>query len=176
VSSDVPRGSLKFTNRCRYLLEIGRYNASESLLRIGFHHAKDESIPHTNLCVNMGQVLCERGQDMSALHYNDIVLKVRQKFLDTNHSEIANALSNSALSMVGCGRDLDRALEMLLQSLQIDLSNPEEDHKKVLHLRHFNTGFAYRALGKLREARYHVEKASACAEAEFGRESRYLTM
>jgi len=97
----------------------------------------------------MGQIVCERGQDTSALHYNDIVLDVRPKIFDPKHSEIANALSNSALSMVGCGKDLKQALAMLLKSLQIDLSNPVEDHKKVQHLRHFNTGFAYRALGRL---------------------------
>lgn len=160
-----------------YLLEIGRYNASENLLRIGFRHSGSErSIPQTNLCVNMGQVFCERGQDFSALHYNDIVLDVRQAHLDPSHSEIANALSNSALSMVGCGKELDKALQMLLKSLEIDLSNPVEDHSKVLHLRHFNTAFAYRALGQLDKAREHVKKASACAEAEFGPESRYLTM
>ncbi len=91
-------------------------------------------------------------------------------------SEIANALSNSALSMIGCGRDLERALEMLLESLAIDLSNPPEIHKKVLHLRHYNTAFAYRALGNIEDARHHVEEASRCAEAEFGKHSRYLTM
>lgn len=91
-------------------------------------------------------------------------------------SEITNALSNSALSMIGCGRDLGRALEMLLESLAIDLSNPPEIYKKVLHLRHYNTAFAYRALGNIEDARHHVEKASRCAEAEFGKHSRYLTM
>ncbi|KAL5331193.1 hypothetical protein ACEPPN_000722 [Leptodophora sp. 'Broadleaf-Isolate-01'] len=91
-------------------------------------------------------------------------------------SEITNALSNSALSMIGCGRDLGRALEMLLESLAIDLSNPPEIYKKVLHLRHYNTAFAYRALGNIEDARHHVEKASRCAEAEFGKHSRYLTI
>lgn len=124
----------------------------------------------------MGQVFCERGRDKSALHFNDITLKVRREVLEEGHSEIANALSNSALSMVGCGKDLDNALEMLLESLRIDLSNPAEDHKRVLHLRHFNTGFAYRALGNIAKAREHIDQASACARAEFGPESRYLTM
>ncbi|PVH79797.1 hypothetical protein DL98DRAFT_532649 [Cadophora sp. DSE1049] len=91
-------------------------------------------------------------------------------------SEIANALSNSALSMIGCGRDLERTLEMLLRRLSIDLANPLEVDKKVLHLRHYNTAFAYRALGNIKEARRHVQEASRCAEAEFGEDSRYLTI
>lgn len=124
----------------------------------------------------MGQVFCERGQDISALKYNDVVLRVRETQLDPMDSEIANALSNSALSMVGCGRDLEKALDMLLKSLTIDLSNPSDIHKKVLHLRHYNIGFAYRALGNIEKAHHHVQEASRCAEAEFGKYSRYLTM
>ncbi|KAJ8130114.1 hypothetical protein O1611_g3512 [Lasiodiplodia mahajangana] len=161
----------------RYLLEIGRYNAGTRLLDHGFHHAQGEkSIPYTNLCVNMGHVYCERGQDKRALDYNDIVLRIRESSLEPSHSEIANALSNSALSMVGCGRDLEKAYEMLKRSLKIDLANNPEDHKKVLHLRHFNIAFALRALGRCDEARTHVEQAAQYAIAEFGPCSRYLTI
>ncbi|KAL2833836.1 hypothetical protein BDW59DRAFT_156634 [Aspergillus cavernicola] len=161
----------------RYLAEIGRYNACVELVDDGFHHCTDtESIPYTNLCVTMGHVLCERGQDMTALKYNDIVLRVREAHLDPMHSEIANAMSNSALSMVGCGKDVEEALTMLKRSLAIDLQNPPEDHGRVLHLRHFNTAFALQALGRIEEARSHVDRASACAEAEFGKDSRYLTI
>ena len=124
----------------------------------------------------MGHVYCERGQDISASKYNDIVLRVREDQLGPMHSEVANALSNSALSMVGYGKDLDVALKMLERSLEIDLANSREDHKKVLHLRHFNTAFALRALGRMAEARHHVDEASACARAEFWKDSRYLTM
>ncbi len=74
-------------------------------------------MPCTNLCVNMAQVHCERGQDKSALKYNDIVLRVQECRLDPMHSEVANALSNSVLSMVGYGQDLDLALQMLKRSL-----------------------------------------------------------
>ncbi|KAI1424999.1 hypothetical protein F5Y12DRAFT_796286 [Xylaria sp. FL1777] len=89
----------------RYLLEIGRYNAVTRLLDHGFHHSKGvESIRYTNLCVNMGQVYCERGQDKLALKYNDIVL-----------------------------RELEKAYEMLQRSHEIDLANKPEDHQKVLH-------------------------------------------
>ncbi len=133
-------------------------------------------MPYTNLCVHMGTASCERGRDMRALKYNDIVLAVRKDLLPPTHSEIANALSNSALSMIGCGAHLHKALDMLLQSLKIDLANPASDHKRVLHLRHFNISFAYRALGKMQEAREHVDQASAYARSEFGQDSRYLTM
>ena len=124
----------------------------------------------------MGQILCERGQDKAARHYNDIVLHVREDALGPAHPEVANALSNAALSMVGSGEELDTALAMLERSLQIDLSQPARVHRRVLHLRHFNLAFALRALGRLDEARRHVDDASACARAEFGEESRYLTM
>lgn len=130
----------------------------------------------TNLCVMMGHVYCERGQDISASKYNDFVLRVREDQLGPMHSEVANALSNSALSMVGYGKDLNVALKMLERSLEIDLANPREDHKKVPPLRHFNTEFALRALGRMAEARHHVDEASACARAEFWKDSRYLTM
>lgn len=147
------------------------------MLDHGFHHAKGvESIPYTNLCVNMGQVYCERGQDKRALEFNDIVLRVREASLDADHSEIANALSNSALSMVGCGQELEKAYQMLQRSLKIDLANKPEDHRKVLHLRHFNTAFALRSLGRWKEARTHVDQAAQYAIAEFGPASRYLTM
>jgi len=124
----------------------------------------------------MGQVHCERGQDKSALKYNDTVLEVREAQLDPMHSEVANVLSNSALSMVGCGQDLAQALSMLNRSLEIDLANPAEDHKKVPHLRHFNTGFALKALGRMQESRQHIDQASQCCRSEFGESSRYLTM
>ncbi|KAI1271208.1 hypothetical protein F5Y07DRAFT_404632 [Xylaria sp. FL0933] len=161
----------------RYLAEIGRYNACTNLLGHGFHHCKGaDSIPYTNLCAMMGQVCCERGQDRSALKYNDIVLRIRESQFGPMHSEVANALSNAALSMVGCGQDVETALSMLKRSLTIDLANPLEDHKKVLHLRHFNIAFALRALGRLQEASQHVDLASAYAIAEFGENSRYLTI
>ncbi|KAI0098027.1 P-loop containing nucleoside triphosphate hydrolase protein [Nemania sp. FL0031] len=161
----------------RYLAEIGRYNACTDLLSHGFHHCNGvESIPYTNLCAMMGQVCCERGQDRSALKYNDIVLRIRESQFGPMHSEVANALSNSALSMVGCGQDVETALSMLNRSLEIDLANPLEDHKKILHLRHFNIAFALRALGRLQEASQHIDSASAYAIAEFGENSRYLTI
>lgn len=65
----------------------------------------------------MGHVLCERGLDKSARTYNDIVLRVREKAFDLMHPEVGNSLSNAALSMVGCGVDLEKALEMLERSL-----------------------------------------------------------
>jgi tetratricopeptide (TPR) repeat protein len=105
----------------------------------------------------MGHILCEQGMDRSAIKYNDIALAVRKELLDPLDSEIANALSNAALSMVGCRQDMDTALVMLLESLRIDLANPPEDYQKVLHLRHFNLGFAYKALGDMDKARYHID-------------------
>ncbi|KAK2594394.1 hypothetical protein QQS21_007900 [Conoideocrella luteorostrata] len=160
-----------------YLTEVGRYNACIQLLQHGFHHCKDEeSIPHTNLCVMMGHVFCERGQGKRAFKYNDVVLRVRQQHLDPMHSEVAMPLSNSALSMVGCGQSLEEVTAMLKRSLEIDLHNPAEHHSKVLHLRHFNTAFALRALGRLEDAREHVDLATRYSVQEFGDKSRYLTM
>lgn len=124
----------------------------------------------------MGSLYCERGQDKSGLKHNDVVLQIREGCLDPMDTEIANALSNSALNMVACGQDVEKALEMLQRALKIDMSQPHEVNKVVIHLRYFNLGFAYRALGRLEEARECVDKASACARAEFGKNSRYLTM
>ncbi|KAL6830016.1 hypothetical protein V8C40DRAFT_263826 [Trichoderma camerunense] len=147
------------------------------VLAYGIHHCRDKtSIPYSNLCVNMGSMHCERGQDKSGLKYNNLVLEIREGCLDPMDSEIANALSNSALNMVACGQDTEKALEMLRRSLEIDLSKPPEIKKAVIHLRYFNLGFAYRALGRLEEARECVDKASECARAEFGEDSRYLTI
>ncbi|KAI1453884.1 hypothetical protein F4805DRAFT_461272 [Annulohypoxylon moriforme] len=161
----------------RYLAEIGRYNACVALLNCGFDHCKDDdSIVFANLSTIMGQVYCERGQDIAALKHTNAVLRVRESQLDHMHSEVANALSNSALSMVGCGQNLEEALEMLDRSLKIDLANPREDHTNVLHLRYLNTAFALRALGRFHEAIYHVEEANKWAIAEFGESSRYLTI
>ncbi len=124
----------------------------------------------------MGSMYCERGQDKLALKHNNLVLKIREESLDPMDSEVANALSNSALSMVACGQDLNEALKMLQRSLEIDLSKPLEVHKPVVHLRYFNLGFAYRALGRLDEASSCVDKASDYTRTEFGDKSRYLTM
>ncbi|KAI9768831.1 MAG: hypothetical protein M1840_004645 [Geoglossum simile] len=98
------------------------------------------------------------------------------ELLPPNHSEIANALSNYALSMIGTGKGLEKALKMLLKALEIDMSNPTEDREKVLHLRHYNLCFAYRALGDFGNARDQVDKASRYVEAEFGKDSRYLSI
>ena len=124
----------------------------------------------------MGHILCERGQDRDARSYNATVLAVREAALGPMHPEVANALSNAALSMVGSGSELEEALAMLERSLLIDLAQPQAVRRRVLHLRHFNLGFALRALGRLEEARRHVDEASAYARAEFGENSRYLTM
>lgn len=101
---------------------------------------------------------------------------MRELHLNPLHSEVANALSNSALSMVGCGQNLEVAAAMLKKSLEIDLHNPPEDHSRILQLRHFNTAFALRALGRLEEARTHVDLAPRYNVQEFGDKSRYLTM
>jgi len=65
---------------------------------------------------------------------------------------------------------------MLNRSLEIDLANPVEDYKKVLHFRYFNSGFALKALGRMRESRERIDQASQCVRKEFGENSRYLTM
>ncbi|GAW23605.1 hypothetical protein ANO14919_131790 [Xylariales sp. No.14919] len=133
--------------RNEYLVEIGRYNAAAALLTDGFDHCKDkDSTVLTNLSTIMGGLLGEGGHDLEALNHKNAVLWIREHQIDAVHSEIANALSNSALSMVGCGKDIKGALTMLRTSLEIDLANPREDHIKVIHLRHLNTAFALRAL------------------------------
>ena len=159
------------------MLEIGRYNASLDVLNNGFHHCTDDkSLPYSNLCVCKSTVLGERGQDRSAIPYRKQCLQIREDLLPPNHSEIANALSNYALSLVGMKADLDMALEMLLRSLAIDMANSQEDRRKVLHLRHYNLCFAYRALGDFDNARAELNKATAYVEEEFGKDSRYLNM
>ncbi|TAQ88978.1 hypothetical protein B7494_g2696 [Chlorociboria aeruginascens] len=109
VTDDTRTGELEYvedfvylmSDTSRYLLEFGRYTTAAEVLSAGFSHCKDKScLAYTNLCVNMGQVYCERGQDISALKHNDIVLRVRESQLDPKDPEIANALSNSALSML----------------------------------------------------------------------------
>ncbi|KAI1317386.1 hypothetical protein F5Y16DRAFT_419650 [Xylariaceae sp. FL0255] len=165
--------SYLMSDASRYLVEIGRYNACVTLLGHGFDHCKDkESTVFTNLSTIMGQAYCERGQDLEALKHKRAVLRIREAQLHPNHSEIANALSNLALSMVGCGKDVEGALLMLQRSLEIDLANPREDHTKVIHLRHLNTAFALRALGRFKEAAHHVAEANRSIMAEFGMNSR----
>ena len=128
------------------------------------------------MCNDISTLQGERGRDKSAIAYRERCVNIRTTLLPTNHSEIANALSNYALSLVGMRHDLDRALEMLLKALEIDMLNPVEDRSKVLHLRHYNLCFAYRALGDLENARSHLDHATRFVEAEFGKESRYLNM
>lgn len=124
----------------------------------------------------MSTVLCERGRDRSAIPYHSQCLQIRENLLPPNHSEIANALSNYALSLVGMKADLDKAVEMLLKSLEIDMANSKEDRSKVLHLRHYNLCFAYRTLGDFDNTRAQLELATAYVEEEFGKDSRYLNM
>lgn len=124
----------------------------------------------------MSTVVGERGRDRSAILYRRQCLQIREALLPPNHPEIANALSNYALSLVGMKADLDKALEMLLRSLKIDMVNSKEDTSKVLHLRHYNLCFAYRALGDLDNARTQLDLATAYVEEEFGKDSRYLNM
>ena len=124
----------------------------------------------------MSTVLGERGRDKSAIPYRRRCLQIREDLLPPNHSEIANALSNYALSLVGMKADLDKALEMLLKSLEIDMANSKEDRSKVLHLRHYNLCFAYRALGDFGNAWTQLELATTFVEEEFGKDSRYLNM
>ena len=72
--------------------------------------------------------------------------------------------------------DLDKALEMLFGWLKIDMVNSKEDRSKVLHLRHYNLCFAYKALGDLDNARVQLDLATTYDEEEFGKDSRYLNM
>ncbi len=157
------------------MLEIGRYNASAEVVGAGFRHCKNgRSLEYSNLCVIMATILCERGQDKSALVYNERVLGIRSELLDPVHAEIANAFSNYAISVIGTRIDLEKALAMLLKVLEIDMSNAKEDRDKVLHLQHYNLCFAYRALGDLKNARRELDLATKYVEAEVGKDSRYL--
>src|SRR5215471_9153282 len=68
------------------------------------------------------------------------------------------------------------ALGYLHEALEIDMLNPKEDRDKVLHLRHYNLCYAYKATGYPGKARREVDTATRYVVAEFGRESRYLNM
>ncbi|KAF2495829.1 hypothetical protein BU16DRAFT_617366 [Lophium mytilinum] len=66
-------------------------------------------------------------------------------------SKATTVLGNAALSMVGCGINVETVLDMLFKSLKMDFLRPLEHHKKVLRLRYFNLGFAYQELGDMGE-------------------------
>ncbi len=74
-----------------------------------------------------------------------------------------------AIARLGIGDVAIQALAWLLRSLEIDESKPAEIKNKVLHLRHFNLCFAYDALQDWANARWHLDKAVAYVEAEFGK-------
>ena len=147
------------------------------MIETAFHHCGDRvSLPVSNLHTTKAAILNERGHDIDALQNFDRARMIREQLLHEEDSEIANALSNCAIAIVGIGEEPNKALEMLLRALSIDESKPEAIKNKVLHLRHLNLCFAYKALKDWQNARYHLERGIQYATAEFGEGSRYMVM
>jgi tetratricopeptide (TPR) repeat protein len=115
-------------------------------------------------------------RSLTAQTYNEQALKIRRTLLPHGHSEIANALSNYAHSIICAGGNMSTALGYLHEALEINMLNPKEDRDKVLHLRHYNICYAFKAMGYFAKARQEVDTATRYVEAEFGKESRYLNM
>ncbi|KAM0456590.1 hypothetical protein ACHAO4_003620 [Trichoderma viride] len=108
----------------------------------------------------MGAILNEQGHDKDALLSFKRALSIREELLAPDDSEVANALSNCAIAQLGIGTEPGIALAWLLRSLEIDESKPAEIKRKVLHLRHFNLCFAYKALGNWDLFTKHLTRAT----------------
>ncbi|KAH8813001.1 hypothetical protein F5884DRAFT_899203 [Xylogone sp. PMI_703] len=164
----------------RYLCEIGRYSVAKKVVQVGFDHCNmygtTVSLPFSNLCTDMGAILNEQAHDHAALQSFSTALAIREKLLPADDSEIANAMSNCAVALMGTGRNLETALKWLLCALRIDESKPWEIKRKVLHLRHFNLCFAYKSLEMWAKFTEHLDKAVMYVKEEFGQDSRYLVV
>jgi tetratricopeptide (TPR) repeat protein len=93
-------------------------------------NCKDQnSIPYSNLCINIAAIYEEKGRSLTAQTYNEQALKIRRTLLPHGHSEIANALSNYAHSIICAGGNMSTALGYLHEALEINMLNPKEDRQ-----------------------------------------------
>ncbi len=136
----------------RYLLESGSWNTCQELLAIAFKACDDkDSVLYAHLLNTSAALNGKRNNTAEALKLYEASKDIRERFLGSDHEELANTHNNMGLVLESCCRPQE-ALESFHRAIAIDMKKPEAERNKILRIRHLNVGSAYVSLGKFDDA------------------------
>jgi tetratricopeptide (TPR) repeat protein len=170
VSTYRPRPS-QLVDPPRYLIESGEYESSLYVVSTALNICKKGTKWHAHLCNSAGIIACERAKAIEAKARYEECLKIRERVFPKNHTEIANIYNNFANSLICAGGSteaLEEAEALYLKCLEIDATKPEDETRRLKHIRHFNLGNVYTWLERYDDAVREILSAQQMVRENFG--------
>ena len=111
--------STKWERLGHLLIKMGNFDKAEEIFQILLEETfkNDEKI-HSSLYSHLGDIKCNKGDYKGALEFYQKSLEIRQKYLDSNPSDLANNYNNIGLMHDKMG-EYSKALEFYQKSLEI---------------------------------------------------------
>jgi tetratricopeptide (TPR) repeat protein len=132
---------------------------------------KKDTMWHAHLCNSAGIIACERAQAIQAKSWYEKCLTIRETLLDKNHIEVSNIYNNYANSLI-CAGDSEEALDdaeaLYKRCLEIDAPKPDEETRRLRHIKVFNLGNVYTWMGRYEEAIKQIIAAQKLVCENFG--------
>jgi tetratricopeptide (TPR) repeat protein len=153
-------------------MECGAWSQFRMLIKVAFEVCEDkESIEYAHLIMSAASVECESGNAKNAYPFIDKAMEIRKRLLPPDHEELANLYHNYAnihLTYEVTPKTIDGAKRTLHKALEIDMTKPEIERNKILHLRHLVLALTYTLDGDYDQAWTHIDNAQRYAVETFG--------
>lgn len=157
--------------KLRYLIESGEYDSSLYVVNTALDICKKGTRWHAHLCNSAGIIACERAKAIDAKSWYEQCQQIRERVFPENHTEIANIYNNLANALICAGgspETLEEAETLYKKCLAIDATKPEDETRRLKHLRHFNLGNVYTWMGKYDDAVCQIILAQQMVRENFG--------
>lgn len=159
-------------NIVRYLMECGAWSQFRILIEVAFEVCEDkQSIEYAHLLMSAASVACESGNAGKAYPLIDKAMEIRKALLPPDHEELANLYHNYAnihLTYEVTPTTIKAAKETIYKALAIDMTKPECERNKILHIRYLVLSLAYTLDGEYDKAWEYINKAQKYAVETFG--------
>ncbi len=147
------------------LIKMGRFDKAEEIFHILLEDTfkNDEKI-HSSLYFHLGEIKCNKGDYKQALEFYQKSLEIRQKYLDSNPSDLVNNYNSIGLMHDKMG-EYSKALEFYLKSLEIGEKSLPSDQIDLAETCN-RIGAAYCHIGEDTKAlEFHQKSLQICLKS-----------
>ncbi|CAF0874199.1 unnamed protein product [Adineta steineri] len=157
-------GSTGWRRLGKLLLKIGQFNKAEEVYNTLLEQTSDED--EKAICYHqLGWVKGDQGDYEKAIWYYEQALKIQQKILPSNHSDLANSYNNIGSVYEGMGNYL-KTIYYYEKALEIEEKTLSSTHPD-LAASYNNIGSVKNKMGKYSEAISFYEKAHEIKQKTF---------
>jgi tetratricopeptide (TPR) repeat protein len=126
--------------------------------------------------MSAASVACESGNASKAYPLIDKAMEIRKALLPPNHEELANLYHNYAnihLTYEVTPKTISAAKETIYKALEIDMTKPEAERNRILHIRYLVLSLAYTLGGDYTKAWAYIDEAQRYAVQTFGEKCHF---